>query len=808
MNRKHWWKVMLVILLASAAGVTFIGIKTYQDAPPIPDFTDPSGKVVASSESILRGQSLFHKYALMEYGTMFGDGALRGPDFTADALHQVALSMGEHYTREAIDAGVDETSAKAAAEARVREELKSNRYQAAANAVPLTGGQSVAFEKLVAYYTDVFNGQGTEAMKPAKYVSDPAEIRDLTAFFFWGGWVCSVQRPGHTYSYTQNWPYDPLAGNNATGPIMLWSVIGGMGLMLALGIVLYAYGRSAAHDAASPKPAPAKGSPLLATLERVAGFAPTATQRASYKFFAVAAALFLLQVTAGILTVHDFVGMTTFFGVNIQKWLPITVVRSWHLQLSILWISSCWIGATIFLLPMICRPEPPRQLAYVNTLFWALVTLVVGSSAGIILGPKGALGDWWRALGHQGWEYVELGRLWQYVLYVGLALWGFIVFRGVKPALRQVDPWAMPNWLLYTICSIVLLLTSGFVAGPRTNFVIGDFWRWCVIHMWVEAFFEVFTTVIVGYFMYVMGLVTAKSAVRVVYIASILFLGSGLLGISHNFYWNAKSVETIALGSVFSTLQVVPLILLTVEAWRYRRMPAEAVRHLPANNGRRPEFGLSEPFLFMIGVNFWNFLGAGVFGFIINLPIVNYYEHGTYLTVNHGHAALMGVYGNLAIATMLFCGRYLIRENAWSGWLLRCAFWSLNIGLMLMVVLDLFPAGIHQLLDVLENGLWHGRTQAFIASNTFQTMTWLRIIGGALFVVGGVVPLTWFLVSRSKHLRDIRKATDAVVVTPDVLAAVHDEDLAAVAGELSGYVESRGGNGKHRAAAPAAAVSR
>ena len=258
-----------------------------------------------------------------------------------------------------------------------------------------------------------------------------------------------------------------------------------------------------------------------------------------------------------------------------------------------------------------------------------------------------------------------------------------------------------------------------------------------------------FTTPLLAYFMVLMGFVSHAAASRIVYLATLLFLGSGLLGISHNFYWNAKPVATLAIGSVFSTLQVVPLILLTLEAWQFRNAPKRALAEGIEEGG----FGQAEAFLFLLGVNFWNFLGAGVFGFIINLPIVNYYEHGTYLTVNHGHAALMGVYGNLAIAAILFCSRYLVAAQAWDARLLRRVFWSLNLGLLLMVVIDLFPVGIAQLNEVLTHGLWHARSQQFVQGSLFQMLTWARILGGALFVLGGVLPLAWFLVTRFSALK-------------------------------------------------------
>jgi nitric oxide reductase subunit B len=243
-----------------------------------------------------------------------------------------------------------------------------------------------------------------------------------------------------------------------------------------------------------------------------------------------------------------------------------------------------------------------------------------------------------------------------------------------------------------------------------------------------------------------MGFVSHPAASRIVYLATLLFLGSGLLGISHNFYWNAKPVATLAIGGIFSTLQVVPLILLTLEAWQFRKLPEQAPR--PKSGVFTNTFSQDETFLFLLGVNFWNFFGAGVFGFIINLPIVNYYEHSTYLTVNHGHAALMGVYGNLALAAILFCSRYLIVPKHWDRSLVRRAFWSINVGLALMVLIDLFPVGVQQFSIVLDRGLWAARSQEFIQGAYFQTLTWARIVGGALFVLGGVLPLAWFMTSR------------------------------------------------------------
>jgi nitric oxide reductase subunit B len=742
-NRRNWWLPLTLIAAVGLGSMLFVGARTYRDAPPVPDFVAADGSVVVAAEAITRGQVVFQRYALMDHGSMFGDGAARGPDYTADALHALAVAMRARYL--ALYApSLPREAAEAAATARMQQDLKTNRFDAAGNDVLLTEAQLAGYAALQKRYLAMFRGEGPEAFSPAEYISDAGEVNDLTAFFFWGAWVCAAARPGETYSYTHNWPYDELAGNRPSSAIVYWSVVAALGLVAVLGLVLYLYGRYSRLAGWQAD----KGRQPLGAAETDA-YDPTATQRATFKFFALAAGLFVLQVLAGILTVHDFLGLTTWFGIDTTGVLPITVTRGWHLQLALLWISVCWFGASIFVLSPRGARSGPAQRRLVNVLFTVLVVLAVGSLAGVWAGPLGHLGSLWRLFGNQGWEFVELGKAWQVVMFAAFVLWTVIIARAVRPLWRSGDAWILPKWLLYAVASITVLFLSAFVAGPKTNFVVADFWRWAVVHMWAEAFFEVFTTVLLAYFMVMMGFVGQAAASRIVYLATLLFLGSGLLGISHNFYWNAKPVATLAIGSVFSTLQVVPLILLTLEAWQFRRLPRQAVDRAGSARG----FGQEEAFLFLVGVNFWNFLGAGLFGFMINLPIVNYYEHSTYLTVNHGHAALMGVYGNLALAAIVFCSRFLLEPQAWDARLLRRVFWSINVGLALMIVVDLLPVGSAQFAHVLDHGLWSARSQAFVQGGLFQTLTWARIVGGALFVLGGVLPLAWFMLSRLAYVK-------------------------------------------------------
>jgi nitric oxide reductase subunit B len=770
LNPKNWWLPLLLIFTIGAAGVMMIGVHTYTEAPPIPSYVTGKNDVVFSNDEIMKGQGVFQKYALMEYGTMFGDGANRGPDFTAEALHRETQYMNDYYQSH-LQNDANIKLLRIGISEQVRTEIKNNTYIGNSNTVKLTDAQAYAADELTKYYTLKFTKSSFPgAFKPIGYITSNEELKSLTAFFFWGAWVCGVERPGEQYSYTNNWPYDRQAGNTPTPAVILWSIIGSLALIIGFGLVLYYHGKLEKLD---DNTYTSKTQPLM-TRTAIEKFQPTAIQRATYKFFYAAILLFSVQVLAGILTVHDFVGLTKFWGFDLSKVLPFPVTRSWHVQLSLLWISACWIGASFFMMALVSPDQPKKQVTLINIIFWLTIILVAGSFAGIFLGPMGFLPKTWYWFGHQGWEYVEMGKLWQIMLGFVFIIWAIVLYRGIKPVMKLKQPWALPNWLLYAIFSVIILFISGFIATPKTNFVIADFWRWMVVHMWAEAFFEVFTTVLIGYFMVMMGLVNKQAVIRVIYLATLLFLGSGLLGISHNFYWNAKTVSTLALGAVFSTLQVIPLILLTLEAWRFSKLPKILENGNGAKRDINKQFGFPEVFLFLVAVNFWNFFGAGVLGFIINLPIANYYEHGTYLTVNHGHAALMGVYGNLALAIILFCCQLLVKPEWWKPRMIKTAFWSINIGLLLMVFLDMFPAGIWQFKTVTEQGLWYARSHTFIESTGFQTFTWLRMIGGALFTLGGVIPLTWFVITRRKGLKKINAKIDIQVPSQEETAILYE----------------------------------
>ena len=275
--------------------------------------------------------------------------------------------------------------------------------------------------------------------------------------------------------------------------------------------------------------------------------------------------------------------------------------------------------------------------------------VVVGSLLGQWAGISNLLGDLWFWLGNQGWEYLEIGRFWQILLAAGLLFWFWLVRRAVRTARANPELRTFVIFFLIAAFAIPFFYLPAFFFGAKTHYSIVDVWRFWIIHLWVEGFFEFFVTVIVAIILYQLGLVRRITAIRVIYLDAILYFGGGLIGTAHHWYFTGQTELAMALGATFSALEVVPLTLLTLDAWDFYRLTRGESAH-----GFRHRW----TFFFLMAVGFWNFVGAGVFGFLINTPIVSYYEIGTILTVNHGHAAFIGVFGMLGVGLMA----YVLRE--------------------------------------------------------------------------------------------------------------------------------------------------
>jgi nitric oxide reductase subunit B len=572
---------------------------------------------------------------------VYGHGAYLGPDFTAEYLHNSAEFLVKGY------AGAP--AGGLSARERVVAELHKNTYNLSEDSLVWSGPREAAHKMMEEHYRALFFAKQTRGGAQAEWITNPDDIRKLTAFFAWTAWTAAADRPGKSYSYTNNWPPEPLAGNFITADAITWSVISIIGLLGGTGLILYFFGRYDWLGWSDAETKPVRFRPV----EQVA---VTPAQRAIIWFLFVSSLLFVLQTLTGGLIAHYRAEPEGFFGIDFSAILPFNIMRTWHVQLAIFWVSASYLATGIFIVPLIAGRERSGQGALTVLLLIAVAIVVFGSLAGEYAGARGWLGDGlWFWLGHQGWEYLDLGRLWQILLVIGLFFWVFILFRGLSGTLREQHFGSMPWMLFYTALAIPAFYAVGLLASPRSGFAVNDFWRFWVVHLWVEDFLELFTTVIVAYMFVLLGVVRQATALRVIYLDIILYSLGGVIGTMHHLYFSGTPVAHLALGATFSAMEVIPLLLLSLEAWSFIKSGEQKTME---------RYHLHRwAVWFLVSVGVWNFLGAGVFGFLINLPVVSYYEIGTALTANHGHTAMMGVYGMLAAGLLLFCLRYLTRPT-------------------------------------------------------------------------------------------------------------------------------------------------
>jgi nitric oxide reductase subunit B len=725
---RRLWTLLVSVMVISFAVLGWMGLRIRGNAPPVADrVVTPDGQVVVASGDIAAGQNVWQSMGGMELGSIWGHGSYVAPDWTADWLHREATAVLDAWARaehHAPYASLDPAVAAGSRE-RLRTMMRANTYDPGRDLILVDPARAAAIRATAAHFEDVFSRGRADYAIPAGAQTDPVRLRQLAAFIFWTAWAASTERPGAAVTYTNNWPFEPLVGNTLTGDAWIWT--GVSVLMLLAGIGAMAWWHAGRNPEEPPDPAlrPAE-DPLLRTRA-------TPSQRATVKYFWVVSALILAQVLFGVVTAHYGVEGGGFYGVPLDRWLPYVLTRTWHTQLAVLWIATAWLAAGLYIGPAVSGVEPRHQALGVNALFVAVLLLVVGSMAGQWLSVMGRLGSGaaWFWLGHSGYEYIDTGRLWQIILLIGLFFWLFLVVRAVRPAFASAEPATRSLLGMFVLASVAI---AGFYGaalgyGRHTNLAVAEYWRWWVVHLWVEGFFEVFATVVIAFLFARLKLVRMESASRSVLLASSIFLAGGIIGTAHHLYFSGTPAVVMALGATFSALEVVPLLFVGFEAWENLRLSRATAW---VRNYRWPIYCF-------VAVAFWNMVGAGLFGFMINPPVALYYMQGLNTTPVHGHAALFGVYGWLGIGLMLFCLRALRPEAAWREAPLRIAFWAINGGLAAMIVLSILPLGLLQTRAAVEHGYWYARSAEFLHLPGMDLLRWLRVPGDTLFALGAVV---------------------------------------------------------------------
>jgi nitric oxide reductase subunit B len=727
---KKLWRGLAVVFVLSFAVLGWLGREIYLAAPPIPKAVmTADGQTIYTGDDIQYGQRAWLSAGGQQLGTVWGHGSYVAPDWSADWLHREALALASELVRRTYgnDHGALAADQKAAIDARVQIELRTNTYDPEKGTITVSAHRARAIA-LVAQHYDALFGNGAELAKLREQYAmtddalpDAADRKALAAFFFWTAWASATDRPDAPgTSYTSNWPHEPLVGNTLTTSSALWSIAS---IVLLIGGIAGMIWFQTSHREAED-PTPPKADPLF-------NARPTPSMRATRKYFFVVIGLLLTQIGMGAITAHYAVEGQSFFGFPLATLLPYVVSRTVHTQFGVFWIATAWLATGLYIAPLLSGREPKLQRLGVDALFWALIVVVVGSTVCGWLGTlqkNGVDFSFW--LGNQGLEYTSMGRVWQVLLFVGLLFWLFLLGRALWPALKQPgETRGLVMMVFLSATCIGLFYAASLTWGTHTHYSMIEYWRWWLVHLWVEGFFEVFATAVVALIFARMGLVTVSTANRAIILETIVFLFGGILGTLHHLYFTGTPTAVIAVGAVFSALEVVPLALVGFEGYRtYRR--AHAAPWVAAYRW---------PILCFVAVAFWNLIGAGLLGFAINPPASLYYVQGLNLTPAHGHAALFGVYGMLGIGLMLFCLRGLYDRSLHADKLLKPAFWGLNIGLAMMVFMSLLPAGIYQAAASVSQGLWYARSPAIVHSPVMEALVWLRVPGDIVFAVGGTL---------------------------------------------------------------------
>ena len=730
---KKLWIALAAVLIGTFTVLGVFGREVYRQAPPIPDrVVTASGQELMTKDQILRGQRVWQSIGGQQIGSIWGHGAYQAPDWSADWLHREAITLLDQYAAPASYASLP-AERQAALRERLRRELRTNRYDATTGTLTVSDARAQAMKATADHYDALFGDDATLTQLRKSYalhehaVPDASERHDMTSFFFWTAWSCTTDRPGTDVTYTNNWPHEALVGNVPTSANLIWSFISIVLLIAGIGaLVWYKVFRDRDEDL----PDPAKQDPF-------SKLTLTPSMKAVAKYAVVVIALFVLQVATGALTAHYTVEGQGFFGLPMSSWIPYVVSRTWHVQLAVFWIATAFLAAGLFLAPAVGGKEPKYQRLGVNVLFGALLVVVLGSLAGEWMSVKRHLGldlGFW--FGQQGYEYVDLGRAWQIALFVGLILWLVLMLRGLWPALqRREDTRQLVMLFAGSAAAIGLFYGAGFFYGAKTHLSVMEYWRWWVVHLWVEGFMEVFATAAMAFIFSRLGLIRPKSATRAVLFSTAIFLVGGIPGTFHHLYFSGTPVSIMAVGASFSALEVVPLALIGFEAWETYKV----------SRGAPWMATYRWPLRFFLGVAFWNLVGAGVFGFLINPPAALYYMQGLNTTPVHAHTALFGVYGLLALGLTLLVLRRLAPAGEWNERPIQLAFWAMNGGLSLMVVLSLLPIGLAQAVASIDHGLWFARSAEFLQQPWIQTLRWLRLVGDSVFIIG-VAALVYFVV--------------------------------------------------------------
>ncbi len=715
MSRKGLASSFWIIALVMVSMLIYYTANLQKEVPPIPQqVKSVSGEVLYTYDDVVAGKSFFQEFDLTDWGSMLGMGAYSGPDFTTDMLHYRAVFLYDYYGMKLYgkkNAQLTDVERGAVKEL-VKQDVKKQTKLIEGITV-YTDASAAAYKENVKYITRLLvEGDPDRGWKGG--VIRPEEAVKIAAFFDWGQLVASSLRPGTNRTWSNNWPAEPLVDQDTTfnsHKISLWEFLILWTLTIVVIYLSYEY---------------------LFKKEKDEHFEPAMkitsmfrSQKKLLKYIPVVAGLFVVQLFLGGYLAHIYTEPAKDFILS-QDILPFNVMRSMHTQIAILWVAVGWLVGGLLIAPWVANKDH-KYPWLVDVLWSALLLVAVGSIIGLYMGATGQMRNLWFWFGNEGRELVNLARVWDIGLVIGLVFWFILIISLIRKS-------ATNNPIVSTIIWSAFAIATLYIAGMMPihkiipNYTVDDYYRWWVIHLWVELTFELFAAGVIAFFTVSLGLISHKMAVKVMFFELFLISLSGTLGVGHHYFWQGLDEYWIAIGGIFSALEPLPLALMIIEAMKNKREKLYS--------GENFDFGV--PFMWISGSAILNWIGAGFFGMLINTPTISYYSHGTYLIMPHGHIALLGAFGYISIAFIYMTSRAnaLANNLVWNDKLSKTGFWILTIGALLYAV-PTYIVGIHQTQVAMESGYFLARMRETVEG--LKGWMWARTLPDGMMITGGLI---------------------------------------------------------------------
>lgn len=713
MSKKGLFVSFWIAAIFMVSALIYYTANLHKEVPPIPKAVkSANGETLYTYDDIIEGKGYFQEFDLMDWGTLLGMGAYTGPDFSTEFLHYRTESLYDYYSNELYGKTKKDLNnvELGAVKARVIQDIKQQTHLTE-EGVTYTAASTAAFKKNVEFYKNILtNGDKARAFQGG--VITPKEAEKIAFFFDWSQLVASTYRTGTHRTWTNNWPNEPLIDQTLefiNHNVSLWELLALWTLTILLIYVSYEYLLK-------------RNEPVEPGLKITEIFK---SQKKLLKYVPIVALLMVVQLFLGGYISHLYTDPQNNFIVS-QKILPFNVIRSMHTQIAVLWVAVGWLVGGLLIAPWVANKDH-KYPWLVDVLWLALLIIAVGSIYGLYMGATGQMRDVWFWFGNEGRELINIGRVWDIGLVIGLVFWFLLIISLIRKA-------ATNNPIVSTIIWAAFGIATLYIAGMMPihkimpNYTVDDYYRWWVIHLWVELTFELFAAGVIAFFTVSLGLISQKTAVRVMLFELFLIMLSGTLGVGHHYWWQGLDEYWIAIGGIFSALEPLPLALMVIEAMKNKKEQIYSGK----------EFQFGTPFMWLAGSAVLNWIGAGFFGMVINTPTIDYFAHGTYLIMPHGHVALLGAFGYISIAFIYLTSKANSLANGleWNDKWSKIGFWFLTIGVLLFAIPTLI-IGLHQTQVAHDMGYFYARTREALVS--MKGWMWARTVPDGMMIIGGII---------------------------------------------------------------------